>query len=192
MSAGAPRHLAKITVGRGFRQQRSFARLCGHRHLFNGAARWRCMKTGPSRFRLARSNGQVCNLRGITREFTLSEFAIITRGAPARVLALTDRGHLGEGAVSDVAVYSDQADKTAMFASADLVFKDGELVVRDGLVVSVTWGRVFQVAPGFDTAIERWLARFYDRYYDVELSSFGVPGYIAARPGWFATVPCLH
>ena len=94
--------------------------------------------------------------------------------------------------MSDVAVYSHQADKTAMFVSADLVFKDGELVVRDGLVVSVTWGRVFQVAPGFDTAIERWLARFYDRYYDVELSSFGVPGYMAARPDRFATVPCLH
>ena len=58
--------------------------------------------------------------------------------------------------------------------------------------LTVTWGQVFQVAPGFDTAIERRLARFYDRYYDVELSSFGVPGYIAARPDRFATVPCLH
>jgi formylmethanofuran dehydrogenase subunit A len=134
----------------------------------------------------------VCNLPGITRELSLSEIAIITRGGPARVLGLTDRGHLAPGAVGDVAVYSDQADKTAMFGNADLVFKDGELVVRDGEVVNVTWGQVFQVAQGFDTAIERRLARFYDRYYDVELSSFGVPGYIAARPDRFATVPCLH
>ena len=98
---------------------------------------------------------------------TLSEIAIITRGGPARVLGLTDRGHLGAGAVGDVAVYNEQADKTAMFASADLVFKDGELVVRDGEVVNVTWGQAFQVAPDFDAAIERRLDRFYDRYYGV-------------------------
>ena len=133
---------------------------------------------------------QVCNLPGIARELTLSEIAIITRGAPARILGLTDRGHLGEGAVGDVAVYSEQKDKTAMFRKADLVFKDGELVVRDGEVVNVTWGRAFHVAPEFDTAIERRMDRFYDRYYGIGPSSFGVPGDIAGRPERFATVPC--
>ncbi|MGB6949713.1 MAG: formylmethanofuran dehydrogenase subunit A, partial [Methyloceanibacter sp.] len=91
----------------------------------------------------------------------------------------------------DVAVYSDQADKTAMFGSADLVFKNGELVVRGGDVVKVTWGQAFQVAPGFDAAIERKVARFYDHYYGVNPSSFGVPGSIAGRPDRFQTVPCL-
>lgn len=108
------------------------------------------------------------------------------------MLGLTDRRHLGEGAVGDVAVYSEQEDKTAMFQSADLVFKDGELVMRDDEVVNVTCGQAFQVAPGFDAAIERRLKRLYDRYYDVDLSSFGEPGYIATRPDRFATVPCLH
>ncbi len=134
---------------------------------------------------------QVLNLPGITRELTLSEVAIITRGGPARLLGLTDRGHLGAGAVADVAVYSDQADKTAMFANADLVFKDGELVVRDGRVVNVTWGRAFQVAPGFDAAIERKVEHFYDRYYDLNPSIFYVPAGIAGWPERFATVPCL-
>jgi len=134
---------------------------------------------------------QVLNLPGITRELTFSEVAIITRGGPARLLGLTDRGHLGTGAVADVSVYSEQADKTAMFAHADLVFKDGELVVRDGEVVNVTWGRAFQVAPGFDAAIERRLDRFYDRYYDLNPSIFDVPADIAGRPERFATVPCL-
>jgi formylmethanofuran dehydrogenase subunit A len=133
---------------------------------------------------------QVCNLPGIARELTLSEIAIITRGAPARILGLTDRGHLGEGAVGDVAVYSEQKDKTAMFRKADLVFKDGVLVVRDGEVINVTWGRAFHVAPEFDTAIERRIDRFYDRYYGIGPSSFGVPGDIAGRPERFATVPC--
>jgi len=142
--------------------------------------------------RLPEAARQVCNLPGIARELTLSEIAIITRGGPARVLGLTDRGHLGAGAVGDVAVYNSQADKTAMFASADLVFKDGELVVRDGEVVNVTWGQAFQVAPDFDAAIERRLDRFYDRYYGVNTANFGVPGSIAARPDRFATVPCLN
>jgi hypothetical protein len=133
---------------------------------------------------------QVYNLPGIARELTLSEIAIITRGAPARIFGLTDRGHLGEGAVGDVAVYSEQKDRTAMFRSADLVFKDGELVFRDGEVVNVTWGRAFQVAPEFDAAIERRLDRFYDRYYGIGPSSFGVPGNIAGRPERLATGPC--
>jgi len=132
----------------------------------------------------------VCNLSGITREMTLPEIAIVTRGGPARLLGLTDRGHLGKGAVADVAVYREQKDKTAMFSHADLVFKDGALVVREGEVINVTWGRAFQVAPGFDAAIERRLDRFYDRYYGIGPSSFGVPSDIAGRPERFATVPC--
>jgi formylmethanofuran dehydrogenase subunit A len=133
---------------------------------------------------------EVCNLPGITRELTLSEIAIVTRGAPARILGLTDRGHLAEGAVADVAVYRERKDKTAMFSHADLVFKDGALVVREGEVINVTWGRAFQVAPEFDAAIERRLDRFYDRYYGIGPSSFGVPSDIAGRPERFATVPC--
>lgn len=133
---------------------------------------------------------EVCNLSGITRELTLPEVAIVTRGAPARILGLTDRGHLGAGAVADVAVYTEQKDKTAMFSHANLVFKDGALVVREGEVINVTWGRAFQVAPGFDTAIERKLDRYWDRYYGIGTSSFGVPADIAGRPQRFATVPC--
>ncbi len=129
------------------------------------------------------------NLPGIARELTLSEIAIVTRAGPARRLGLADRGHLGAGAVADVAVYTDQADKTAMFGSADLVFKNGRLVVKDGEVVDISWGQAFQVTPGFDVAIERKLAHFYDRYYGVNPSSFGVPASIAARPDRFQTVP---
>ncbi len=142
--------------------------------------------------RLPESARQVSNLASVGRELTLSEIAIITRGAPARLLGLTDRGHLGPGAVADVAVYTEQKNKTAMFASAHLLFKDGALVVRDGEVVNVTWGKAYHVAPGVDAHIERRLAAFYDRYYGVDPSTFGVPAQIAGRPDRFATVPCLN
>src|SRR5207237_9566741 len=54
-------------------------------------------------------------LRHITRELSLYEIAIMTRAAPARLLGLADRGHLGPGAAADVAVYRWQADAEAMF-----------------------------------------------------------------------------
>ena len=77
-----------------------------------------------------------------------------------------------------------------LFASAHLLFKDGALVVKDGEVVNVTWGN--HVAPAVDAQIERRLAAFYDRYYGVDPSIFGVPAHIAGRPDRFATVPCLN
>jgi formylmethanofuran dehydrogenase subunit A len=140
--------------------------------------------------RVPEESRAVINLPSVARELTLSEIAIVTRAAPARILGLTDRGRLGAGAIADIAVYRDERDRTAMFSHAHLVFKDGALVVRDGEAVEIAWGRAFQVAPGFDAAIERRLDRFWDRYYGIGPASFGVPGDIAGRPERFATVPC--
>jgi formylmethanofuran dehydrogenase subunit A len=135
---------------------------------------------------------EASNLAGLSRELSLSEIAIVTRGAPARVLGLTDRGHLGPGAVGDIAVYTEQANKAEMFSYAHLVFKDGELVVRDGEIACVTWGRAWHVAPEFDAAIKRRIDGFYDRYYGVDPECFGVPSDIAGRPQRFATLPCRN
>ena len=54
-----------------------------------------------------------------------AEIAIMTRAAPARLLGLADRGHLGAGARADIAVYRPQPDRAAMFRNAELVLKDG-------------------------------------------------------------------
>jgi formylmethanofuran dehydrogenase subunit A len=132
----------------------------------------------------------VSNLAGIARELTLSQLAVITRGAPAKLLGLTDRGHLAPGAVADVAVYTEQKNKTKMFSAADLVFKSGDLVVRNGKVVRVTWGRCYHVEPGFDALIETRVKAFYDRYYGVDPSWFGVTDAITHRRDRFATIPC--
>jgi formylmethanofuran dehydrogenase subunit A len=134
---------------------------------------------------------EVSNLAGIARELTLSELAIITRGAPARLLGLIDRGHLGPGAIADIAVYTEQKNKTAMFSGADLVFKSGKLVVRAGKVVRVTWGRCYHVEPGFDTQIKRRVNAFYDGYYGADPSWFGVSDAMTRRPDRFATIPSL-
>jgi len=61
--------------------------------------------------------------------------AIITRAGPARSLGLKDRGHLGVGASGDITVYRDDPDREAMFATPELVFKNGE--VKEQIVGAV-------------------------------------------------------
>jgi formylmethanofuran dehydrogenase subunit A len=129
-------------------------------------------------------------LPSIAREYTLAEIAAMTRMAPARLLGLADRGHLGEGAVADVAVYADQADRAAMFRAAARVFKDGAMVVRDGDLVHCPAGRALTVAPGYDRAVERRMQRYYDDRYGLSPDLFRVPAAALPHPDPFAAVPC--
>jgi formylmethanofuran dehydrogenase subunit A len=105
-----------------------------------------------------------CALRAITRELTLDEIAIMTRAAPARLLGLRDRGHLGVGAAADIAVYREAADREAMFRTPQYVFKDGALVARAGKVVATPVGGTHFVEPGYDTAIEKTLRRHWQAH----------------------------
>jgi len=98
-------------------------------------------------------------LRSITRELSLYEIAIMTRAGPARLLGLRDRGHLGAGAAADIAVYREDANREAMFATPAYVFKDGVLVSRAGRVTAVPVGGTHFVAPAYDRGIEQRLRR---------------------------------
>ena len=113
-------------------------------------------------------------LASIDREYSLYEIAILTRAAPARILGLADRGHLGPGAAADIAVYSEQADKEAMFSRPHLVFKDGRLVVRDGAIVDVAWGATHVARPDFDRGIERSLRDYFEQFQTIRLENFAV------------------
>jgi formylmethanofuran dehydrogenase subunit A len=132
----------------------------------------------------------VTTLPSLKREYTLPEIATMTRAAPARLFGLSDRGHLRAGAVADVAVYEDDADRAKMFRAAALVFKDGELVVRDGRVVRHTWGRALTVAPQFDRAIDRRMKDYYEERYGLSDDLFKVPADALGRPEPFEVVPC--
>ena len=108
-------------------------------------------------------------LASIDREYSLYEIAIMTRAGAAKLVGLHDRGHLGAGAAADITVYSEDADREKMFAKPDYVFKDGELVVRNGSVVKVTWGATHVVKPEFDRGIEKEIAKYYDAYHTVKM-----------------------
>ncbi|MDP2180803.1 formylmethanofuran dehydrogenase subunit A [Methylicorpusculum sp.] len=113
-------------------------------------------------------------LKDLHKEFSLYDIAIMTRTAAAQLLGLADRGHLMPGAVADIAVYTEQADKAAMFGHAALVFKNGHLVVKDGEIVGRRNGTAQIVRPEFDKQIERRLQLYYDQFYNLKLDSFAV------------------
>ncbi len=125
---------------------------------------------------------EVTTLASIAREYTLTEIAIMTRAAPARLLGLADRGHLGPNARADIAVYRPQPDVAAMFRDAALVLKDGVPVIRDGVPVAHPFGRAVAVRPGFDATTDRGLAAFYASTYGVPHTAFDVPRRRQARP----------
>jgi formylmethanofuran dehydrogenase subunit A len=129
-------------------------------------------------------------LPSLAREYGLHEIATMTRAAPAKLFGFTDRGHLGEGAVADVAVYAPQPDVAKMFRHAHLVFKDGDLVVRDGAISHYRWGKALKVNPGYDKAINRRLGAYYERHYGVSHNMFAVPAHILPRKDPFAEVAC--
>ncbi len=113
-------------------------------------------------------------LASIHREYSLYEIAIMTRAGPAKILGLEDRGHLAPGAAADITVYEDLPDREKMFSAPTHVFKDGELVAKDGKIVKVTRGNTHVVKPEFDRGIERELKEYFDRYQTMRLDSFKI------------------
>jgi formylmethanofuran dehydrogenase subunit A len=111
---------------------------------------------------------------GIAREYTLDEIAIVTRAAPARLLGLTRKGHLGPGADADVTVYARDADMSKMFATPRYVVKGGTLVVEEGQLRRAPRGQRLHVRPGYDAAVETPLRAFFDRHSTVAFRNYPV------------------
>jgi formylmethanofuran dehydrogenase subunit A len=111
----------------------------------------------------------------LDREYSLGEIAIITRAAPARLLGLSEKGHLGPGADADLTLYTPQADREQMFQFPWAVFKSGELVLRDGelqapplpaKLLTLSPRRFGEEANDF----EAWVAR----HYSFRADQFGI------------------
>jgi formylmethanofuran dehydrogenase subunit A len=134
---------------------------------------------------------ELTTLPAIAREYSFSEIATMTRVAPAKLLGLKDRGHLAPGALADIAVYDDEpADRARAFRFAHLVFKDGDLVVRDGRVTHYRTGRALTVQPTYDANIDRRLSRYYDDAYGLSRDLFKVPERAIGVDHAFEEVPC--
>ena len=85
-------------------------------------------------------------LGDINRELKLNDICIITRAGTAKCLGMVDRGHLGTGAIGDVAIYKldpDKADGQAIekaFSLAAYTIKDGQIVVKNGEITATPMG----------------------------------------------------
>jgi len=111
-------------------------------------------------------------LDALDREYSLYEIAILTRSAPAKSLGLKDRGHLGAGACADITVYEDIPDREAMFTTPELVFKNGDLIVRNGKIVKIVRGATHVARPSYDKSIERTLKTYFEDYLTVRMDNF--------------------
>ncbi len=92
-------------------------------------------------------------LGDLSREYSLAEIAIITRAGPARILGLSQKGHLGPGADADVTIYAPDDDKRRMFALPRWVVKAGEVVVDDGELRQAPGGRTLYTGVDVDPEI---------------------------------------
>ncbi len=119
----------------------------------------------------------------IDKEYDFYEIAMVTRSNQARATKMLDRGHLGTGAVADIAVYdinpieispSDYATIENAFSRSFLAVKDGQIVVRDGEVVNPTQGKTYWVKAEYEKWIERELKEYFAEYYTVSIQNFFV------------------
>lgn len=125
-------------------------------------------------------------LSDVGREYSLYEIAVVTRAAPARILGLAKKGHLGPGADGDVAVYRPERQGTRacrcpnrprcerMLDVAEWTVKGGEVVVKDGLVVKETQGVIFTASPSYDPSVEGRIRDFFRDYYSLAYENFAI------------------
>jgi len=125
-------------------------------------------------------------LPSLDREYSLSEIAVITRAAPARILGLRNKGHLGIGADADVALYDRvftdgtpcrcakyPSCRRALSRVRHLV-KGGEVVIRDGKIVKEVSGRRLCVVPPFDESLEPRLRKQFSETYSVAFENYAL------------------
>ena len=115
-----------------------------------------------------------CLLPDLKREYTLNEICIITRAAPAKVLGLKNKGHLGPGADGDVTIYSPNENKEVMFQMPRYVIKAGKELVDDGEIRQSHLGKTLHVAPDYDPSVEDKISDWFEDYYSVRFRNYPV------------------
>jgi formylmethanofuran dehydrogenase subunit A len=132
----------------------------------------------------ARRKGLLSN---IEREYDFNEIVIATRAGQARALGLNSKGHLGEGADADIAIYDINPKKTdpsnqyvkimRTFKNAAFTIKDGEILVKDGIVVKSVGGKTLWVNVNLSSPerIDPSLKERFREYWTVEYDNYFIP-----------------
>ncbi|HDH28436.1 MAG TPA: formylmethanofuran dehydrogenase subunit A, partial [Euryarchaeota archaeon] len=114
---------------------------------------------------------------------------VVTRAGQAKALGLSElKGHLGVGAHGDVAIYDidpAQVDPSKDFKAVEKGFaktaytiKDGEIIVKDGLIRATPHGRTYWANPVVDHELDREMLKdveqYFKKYYSVNLANYPV------------------
>jgi formylmethanofuran dehydrogenase subunit A len=54
------------------------------------------------------------------------------------------------------------------------VFKNGEMVVKDGEIVKTVWGTTHVVRPEYDKSVEKDLKKYFDKYMTMKMGNFTI------------------
>jgi formylmethanofuran dehydrogenase subunit A len=119
------------------------------------------------------------------REYTFNEIAIVTRAATAKAVDLKNKGHLAPGADGDISVYdidplkwapSKYRDLEKAFTLAKYTIKGGEIVVKNGEILSTPPGSTYWIdsaAPNEGELVKDVEADFRD-YYSLNFRNYPV------------------
>jgi len=113
-------------------------------------------------------------LHELDREYTLDDIAIITRAAPARILGLSSKGHLGVGADADVTVYGRQDNITTMFSMPRWVIKAGQIIVENGQLRHCEIGATWRATANWEEDFVKSFRPWFENHYSMRLANFGV------------------
>ncbi len=113
-------------------------------------------------------------LKNLKREYSLYDIAILTRAGPAKVLGLTNIGHLGLGAKANITVYNDKQDKEEMFEKPFMVLKDGEIIVKNGNIQKVFNGKFYTAETDYDKSIEKEIKSYFEKYMGRRMENFKI------------------
>lgn len=123
-------------------------------------------------------------LKDIDREYTLNELCIVTRAGTAKCLGMTDRGHLGVGAIGDVSIYKLDPNKMdghaieKAFGSAAYTIKDGQIVVKDGEITATPMGTLIcaegKIKESVYEAVLEDVKSHWREHYSINFNNYAV------------------
>jgi formylmethanofuran dehydrogenase subunit A len=142
-------------------------------------------------------------LASVERELDWGEIAIMTRAAPARILGLKGKGHLGLGADADISIYNIRPKEVDASKDHQLVkkalmkalytIKGGIVVAKDGEISAAPKGRTFWVDAAVPQAdMDRLMVDLrekFDKYYSIQLSNYPVQDAYVTNPAVTKTAP---
>ena len=130
-------------------------------------------------------------LKDIDRELTLSELCIVTRAGTAKCLGMTDRGHLGVGAIGDVAIFKLDPEKAngklieKAFSLAAYTIKDGQIVVKDGKITATPMGTTIRaegkIKEETTQAMLKDVKKHWRDHYSINFNNYGVEDVYAPK-----------